>query len=298
MDDDFSRTIEQDQETTKRAECFARAVLGGLKDDHARDLLEFAERAAQRTPMHWEKTIVWLSLALRADRVDEATLTGIGFDDQEVRHATIVRNRPGESTTEYAKRIAAYNEPEAISVAEALLDEPADTNPTVPPETTDTARRKTIDHLRHAFTLWTQRRPGERPPAGGVADSRQTAPGLADAVRRLEHHVQMIGLSLKEMRQGPAGTPWGIAERLSFEDLEAFLDAASLLTFHATAIVMETSNVTPTPATDEERLKLVGTRKPGTRHLAGIAAAASTLYEVATRIECEVPLRTASKRIH
>ena len=231
-------------------------------------------------------------------RVDETTLTGIGFKRQDVRHATIVQPRENETAMAYAERLAAYNEPEAFAVGEAMLDETADTNPTVPAGTTITARDVAIDHLRRAHKDWAQGRQGDRPPAGGVADERPTAPGLADAVRRLEHHVHMVGLCLNEMQRGPGNTVWGIAERLSIEDLRTFLDGASQLIFHAGAIVIETSNITPTPATQRERATLTATREPGTEHLAGIAAAASTIYEVATRLQAELPPPGDDNQVH
>ena len=199
----------------------------------------------------------------------------------------------------YAERLAAYDQPEAFAVGEAMLDETADTNPTVPAGTTNTARDAAIDRLRSAQKEWAQQRRGDRPPAGGVADERPTAPGLADAVRRLEHHVQMVGLCLNEMQRGPGGTPWGIAERLSVDDLYTFLNSASLLTFNAGAIVLETSNITTTPATEKERRTLVASREPDTPHLAGIAASAATIYEIATRLQTEIALPDdGDKRIH
>jgi len=250
MYDETKERMRKERDTAKRAECFARLVLADHEDHDGRKLLDYAERTADRLPMQWEKTIAWLSLALRADGVDETTLTGLGFDRQEVRHATVVQPRENETAMTYAERLAAYNEPEAFAVGEAMLDETADTNPTVPATTTKTARDEAIVHLRRAHKDWAHAHRGDKPPAGGVADERPTAPGLADAVRRLEHHVQMVGLCLNEMQRGPANTPWGIAERLSIDDLNTFLHAASRLTFNAAAIVIETSNLTTTPATD------------------------------------------------
>lgn len=298
MYEETKERMRQDRETAQRAECFTRAVLADMKDDHGRNLLDFAERAAARVPMQWEKTIIWLCAALDVDSVDDATLTGIGFNDQEVRHATVLQPLDNESAIEYAERLAAYNEPEAFAVGEAMLNEAADTNPAVPAGTTDSARKQAIQRLRYAHTQWAKHSPGDKPPAGGVADRRPTAPGLADAMRRLEHHVSMVGLCLSEMQRGPGSTPWGIAERLSFDDLDTFLRAASLLTFNAAAIVIETSNLTTTPATREERVKLVATQEPGTEHLAGIAATASTIYEVATRMQAEIPPPADDGQVH
>jgi len=298
MYDETRERMRKDRDTTKRAECFSRLVLANREDHDGRKLLNYAERTADRLPMQWEKTIAWLSLSLRGDRVDETTLTGIGFNRQEVRHATVVQPRKNETAMAYAERLAAYNEPEVFAVGEAMLDETADTNPTVPTTTTNTARNAAIDRVRTAHKDWAQAHAGERPPAGGVADERPTAPGLADAVRRLEHHVHMVGLCLQEMQRGPGGAPWGIAERLSIDDLYTFLNSASLLTFNAGAIVLETSNLTTTPATGKERRTLVASREPDTPHIAGIAAAAATIYEIATRLQTEIPLPADDDRIH
>ncbi len=87
----------------------------------------------------------------------------------------------------YAERLAAYNEPEALAVGKAMLNEPTETNPTVPADTTNNARDAGINRLRRTQKEWSEARKGESPPAGGFADNRPTAPGLADAIRRLEH---------------------------------------------------------------------------------------------------------------
>jgi len=265
-------------------------MLADREDHEGRKLLDYAERTADRLRMQWEKTIAWLSLALCADGVDDSTLTGLGFDRQEVRHATVVQARENETAMAYAERLAAYNEPEAFAVGEAMLDEMAETNPTVPTGTTNTARDAAIDRLRKAHKDWAHERSGDRPATGGIVDERPTAPGLADAVRRLEHHVRMAGLCLNEMQRGPGNTPWGIAERLSLEDLNAFLDSAAELAFDAAAIVIETSKLSTTPATEQEHTRLAATREPGTTHLARTAAAGSVAYEVATRLQTEIPL--------
>ena len=299
MHDEVEERMRRERDTTKRAECFARLMLTDLEDQEGRKLLDYAERAAGRLPMQWEKTIAWLSLALHADGVDDSTLTGLGFNPQDVQHATVVQPRENEAAMAYAERLAAYGQPEGFAVGEAMLDETSKTNPTVPFTTTNTARDAAMNRLRSAQKEWAKERQGERPPAGGVADERATAPGLADAMRRLEHHVQMVGLCLAEMQRGPGGTPWGITERLSIDDLYTFLNSASLLTFNAGAIVLETSEITTTPATEKERLTLAASRNPDTPHLAGIAAAAATIYEIATRLQTEIALpNDDDNRIH
>lgn len=299
MYDGTKERSRKERETAKRAECFARLVLAEHEDHAGRKLLDYAERTVDRIPMQWEKTITWLSLALWAKGVDDSTLTGLGFDRQEVRHATVVQPRENEPAMVYAERLAAYNEPEAFAVGEAMLNEPAETNPTVPTATTNNARDAAIDRLRSAHREWANASKGERPPAGGVADDRPTAPGLADALRRLEHHTRMLGLCLNEMHRGPANAPWGIAERLSIDDLDAFLYTASLLVFNAARMVVETSSLTMAPATEKERATMMATREPGTTHLGGIATTAATIYEIATRLQTEIPLPAdRDERIH
>ena len=85
-----------DERAAGRAECFARLVLAGQQDAHGRSLLDHAERLSERLAMYCEKEVGWLSASLGADRVDETTLTGIGFNIQQVRHATVVKPRAGE----------------------------------------------------------------------------------------------------------------------------------------------------------------------------------------------------------
>ena len=181
--------------------------------------------------------------------MDETTLAGMGFDEQAIRHATVVQPRDDETPGAYAERLRAYNEAETLAIAEAMLAEAADTNPAMSPGSTHTDRVEAIRVLQDGIKNVARERPGETPPAGGVADNRPTAPGLGEAVRRLQHHSRMIGLCLDEMQRGPGGTPWGFAERLSLDDLYTLLDTASVLTFNAAVIVTDTSNLTPTPAT-------------------------------------------------
>ena len=98
----------------------------------------------------------------------------------------------------------------------------------------------------------------------------------------------MAELCLNEMQRGPGSTPWGITERLSVDDLGAFVDAGSRLMFIAGAIVVETSNLTPTPATEDERAILAASREPGMGYLAGIASAAASIHKVANRLRFKI----------
>ena len=178
MRDETKERMRKDRDTAKRAECFARLVLADREDHDGRKLLDYAERTADRLPMQWEKTIAWLSLALRGDGVDETTLTGIGFDRQEVRHATVVQPRENETAVAYAERLAAYNEPEAFAVGEALLDETAETNPTVPTGTTNTARDAGIDPAPHRLEATAS-------PARSTTSETADAVGAARGPRQL-----------------------------------------------------------------------------------------------------------------
>ena len=188
-----------DERAAGRAECFARLVLAGQQDAHGRSLLDHAERLTERLAMYWEKEVGWLSASLGTDRVDETTLTGVGFNIQQVRHATVVKPRTGESPGDYAERIAMYNEPDALAVATAMLEDAAAINPAVPIETTDAARRDAIERLGHAMEQWYEdNQQAKPPPGGGMADGRPTAPGLSAALLRMRHHTRMALLSLDE----------------------------------------------------------------------------------------------------
>ena len=216
-----------DERAAGRAECFARLVLAGQQDAHGRSLLDHAERLAERLPMYLEKEVGWLSASLGADRVDETTLTGVGFNIQQVRHATVVKPRAGESPGDYAERIAIYNEPDALAVAAAMLEDTAAINPAVPIETTDAARRDAIERLDHAMEQWYEdNQQGKPPPDGGMEAGQPTAPGLSAALLRMRHHTRMALLSLDEMSRGPDNRRWGIIERLDARDVIVFIDVA------------------------------------------------------------------------
>ena len=290
MHDDVEDEKRRDRDAAKRAECFARLVLTREEDAAARKLIDYAERTAERIRGQRNKTITWLSLALSTPGVDDSTLTGLGFDTQDVRHATVLHRLEDETATAYAARLAAYNEPEAFAIGKAMLSEPVETNPGVPAGTTAATLHAAVATVQSAQEEWSKARAGQRPPAGGVADERPTAPGLADAIRRLEHHVRMIGLTLHEMARGPGETPWGVVERLALDDLGRFLNAGSELVLNAAAIVIETSNLTATPASGNERSAVRGAREEGIRYLDGIAVMATTIHKIATRLTREIPL--------
>ena len=277
--------MRQERQQARRAQCFGRLMLRNRKDEDGRSLLDHAERTAGRLAMQWEKEIAWLAAALEADDVDETTLTGLGFNDTEVRHATIAQPRNGETATDYAERIAAYNQPETFEVAAAMLADPASKNPAVPQRTTDGERRQAIGRLQQGMRDWSNEGgPGTRPPAGGMADNRPTAPGLAAAMHRLDHHARMGMQSLREMLRGPGNAAWGIIERLSPDDMEKFLAIGWDTLQLAAAIVIETSTVTPKPATKEERDTISAADRPGDNQLKAIAITAATIARIAVRM--------------
>ena len=274
-----------DERAAGWAECLARLVLAGQEDAHGRSLLGHAERLTDRLPMYWEKEVGWLTASLGADRVDETTLLGVGFNLQQVRHATVVKPRDGERPADYAERIALYNEPDAFAVAGAMLEDAAAINPAVPIETTDAARRTAIERLGHAMEQWYEdSQEGKPPPAGGMAAGRPTAPGLSAALLRMRRHTQMALLSLDEMTRGPSNKRWGIIERLDARDVIVFIDAAFEALRLAAAIVAETSTGTAAPATNEDRQALQSARDARETGLQAISATASIIERIATRI--------------
>ena len=274
-----------DERAAGRAECFARLVLAGQEDAHDRSLLGHAERLTDRLPMYWEKEVGWLTASLGADRVDETTLLGVGFNIQQVRHATVVKPLDGERPGDYAERIAIYNEPDAFAVASAMLEDAAAINPAVPIETTDIARCNAIERLGHAMEEWYEdSQEGKPPPAGGMAASRPTAPGLSAALLRMRRHTQMALLSLDEMTRGPSDQRLGIIERLDARDVIVFIDAAFEALRLAASIVAETSTGTPAPATNEDRQALKAARDARETGLQAISATASIIERIATRI--------------
>ena len=291
------------RDTMTRAECFARLMLRSRSDGHARSLLEYAERASERAADHAPdqryNTLAWLSIALLVDDVDEATLTGIGFSDADVRLAAITTPQHGENALDYAERVSAYNTREAFAVGEAMLGEPAATNATIPPETAEETRQQAIGRLREGRAKLNQERAGDLPAEGGLTDDAPTAPGLTNGLRRLQHHAEMIAAELQDMQRGPRMTRWGIAERLAFHDLIWFISISSQLTYQAAAILMETAAVTPRPATATEWETLIKTRDPDARYLDAIGTAATLLYEVSNRLQGDIPAPPSDdKSIH
>jgi len=240
--------------------------------------------------MYWEKRVGWLGASLGADRVDETTLTGVGFNIQQVRHATVVKPRVGESAGDYAERIAIYNEPDALAVAAAMLEDAAAINPAVPIETTDAARREAIERLDHAMEQWYEdSQQGKPPPGGGMEEGQPTAPGLSAALRRMRDHTRLALLSLDEMSRGPSNRRWGVIERLDARDVIVFVDVAFEALRLAAAVVAETSMGTPAPATPEDRQALKAARDTRQTGLQAISATASVIERIATRILASPP---------
>ncbi|MYN67833.1 MAG: hypothetical protein F4X11_22855 [Acidobacteria bacterium] len=109
MYDEAAARLREQRRAAERAECFARLVLAERRDTAGRKLLDYAERTVERVRTEPEKTITWLSTSLWAQGVDDSALTGLGFEHQQVRHATVVHPLESGPATAYAARLAAYN---------------------------------------------------------------------------------------------------------------------------------------------------------------------------------------------
>ena len=274
----------QERQQARRAECFSRLMLRKRKYEDGRSLLDHAERTAGRLAMQWEKEIAWLAAALEADGVDETTLTGLGFDENEVRHATIAQPRNGETATNYAERIAAYNQPEAFEVAAAMLADPSSKNPAIPKSTTEEERLQAIEQLQQGMLDWHEYQKSKHPPAGGFADDRPTARGLREALDRLEHHTRMSERSLNEMVEGPGNSKWGIVERLDQDDMRRFMLIGMNTVLTAAGIVMDLSILAKEPATTQERENINVAVRLDTNAPKAIAIIAATIGQVANRL--------------
>lgn len=296
-----SHELKDARRAAARAKRLAELALDSVRDQHGRELLAHARRAAAQAPMPWEKEIVWLAATLRINGIDETTLTAIGFDIQEVRHAGAARPAHGERAGDYAARLCSYNEPETYAVGEAMLNEPAETNCTVPPDTTTEERDEAIGRLQAGMREWVKH-PGGPPPAGGVVDNKPTAAGLHAALHQLEHHVAMGTLSLEKMLRAPGNERRKVVERLSPDDRDAFvtsgLDAMRL----TTAIISETLTLSDGPARAGDLDAMTRRNASDIDSLKTIAEIAGSLSTVAKRAHAalidKAKIKKATERVH
>ena len=239
--------LAESKEAARRAEAIARASA----PNNRADAIAHAERAATAADVAWERAAIWAAAALGATTVDPETLEACGIRNETIRYAAVLAERDGESVTQYAARIGRHNEIEVLS---AGCEKVADAHPGTPLQATDEAERATaLSHLRSAMQAWAAARMSEHPPEGGFVDSKPTAPGLHDSLRRLIYHLHATHDELAEMQSGSGSTEWKIVERLDLDDIQTLVMTTRLAMVLCAALLVNLSDGTPKPATEDER---------------------------------------------
>ena len=161
---------------------------------------------------------MWLHHILKHDAVVQLIPLALGFDSWLVEAADSLGMRHRESPREYAKRVAACNDADVLAVAVAAIDDQIREG--TEEQDTLAAYKRAHRVLKRAVR---SQRPGDTPPAGGMADNRPTAPALRSALLGLVEHTDGAQAAVQEMMRGPGDTSCGASERLSLEDLKLFV---------------------------------------------------------------------------
>ena len=198
-----------------RAEILARLIHGEPAEEAARRAHDQVERVAQAVGSHRRRAIVWLHHILKHDAVAQLMPVALGFDSWLVEAADTLTMRHWESPREYAKRLAACNNADVLAVAVAAIDDQIREG--IEEQDTLAAYKRARRVLKRALG---SQRPGDTPPAGGMADNRPTAPALRGALLALVEHTDGAQAAMKEMMRGPGDTFWELSSRLSLEDLQ------------------------------------------------------------------------------
>ena len=106
-----------------RAELLARLIYNDDADQDARRALEHVERVAQVVGRHRQRAILWLRHILNHEKAEPHVLIAFGFDTRMVTGADTLGLRPRESLRDHAKRVAACQDSDVLSLAVAALDD-------------------------------------------------------------------------------------------------------------------------------------------------------------------------------
>ena len=217
-----------------RAEILARLIYGEPADEAAHRAHAQVERVAQAAGCSRQRAILWLHHILKHDAIVEVMLLALGFDNWLVEAADTLGMRHRESPREYAKRVAACNDADVLAVAVAAIDDQIREG--TEEQDTLAAYKRAHRVLKRALR---SQRPGDTPPAGGMADNRPTAPALHSALLGLVEHTDGAQAAMQEMMRGPGDTSCGPSERLSLEDLKLFVANLHDLVFLVGVLVID-----------------------------------------------------------
>ena len=207
----------RDFTTAERAETLARVLHAG-----AGRALEQAERVAHAVGTGVQRAVLWLRQVLDYEGMTGDVLVALGYDRWVVDAADTLVLRPRESVPEYGQRVAACQDANVLAVAVAVIDDELRERIEDPPDTRAAygeARRV----LKRAADALANEKPGDRPPAGGMADGLPTAPALRSALLTLGDHAAGVQGAMREMHRGPGDEPWEVLERLDLDDMEMLL---------------------------------------------------------------------------
>ena len=202
----------------RRAEVLAELLTGENAGVDGRRSIEQAKRVAQAVKTEPQRTITWLEQSLSHEAATGDKLVGLGFDISVVDAAETLRQLHGESVLDHAKRIASNENADLVAVARAKIDDRINEGIEQRHEAL-AAYTQARNVLARAAAALAREQTGEMPPAGGIADDRPTAPGLRNALNKLDYHSRGALETMRQMMRGPGDEPWEVRARLSMNDI-------------------------------------------------------------------------------
>ena len=261
-------------------------------------IIAHAERVAAKQMRPQQQAVIWAAAALRAERIDEATLLAVGLPRQIIRYAAEVVEGKNESAGQYADRVTASEWHDVLAAARDKVADAVNGTPIRARGEGAHGRLNATGRIENARREREGEQPGDEPPPGGIVDDRTTAPGLRQATRRLGHYASRASESLTEMQTGPGGKPWGFVERLDLQDLASVIRTGRYLTMLTAAIMIELSMGTESPTTPEQRAAIAATGSMQINDLTAIAQVCEMTATIARRIAPEEPAESEGQTTH
>ena len=223
-----------DYVTTARA----RTLVRMLCDEYDADPdFEKSKRVACAMETDRQRAVVWVRLILAEEWGTRRQLLQLGFDRSVVDAAATLVQRGGESVLEYARRVAACQDPDVLAVAVAALDDEIDEEA----ELLRDMLAECEEGRRVLKRAVGARQPGGPPPGEEAADDRPPA-DLSDELLALVDHADGAQDAMRRMLRDPGTGLRGSLERLSPDDrdllvghLHDLLQVVGVVVFDVTA---------------------------------------------------------------
>ena len=216
----------------------ASTLVQMLSDEYDADPdFEKSQRVARAMGTARQRAVVWVRLILAEEWGTRRQLLQLGFERSVVDAAATLVKRGGEGVREYARRVAACQDPDVLAVALAALDDEIDDEA----ELHRALQAACKEGRRVLARAVGARQPGDPPPAGEAADDRPPA-DLHDELLALVDHADGAQDAMRRMLRDPGQGLRGSLEHLSPDDrdllvghLHDLLQVVGVVVFDVTA---------------------------------------------------------------